>query len=99
MIYYGGILSIILSFIVGCSLGIGEERKEIHQELELYGLPPTIESFSYVSPPSAVGEGDCSFPAREVEIYEGYNRQYEEGTWALTTRQTMRRLAYCASQG
>ncbi|HXF90641.1 MAG TPA: hypothetical protein VNJ29_01785, partial [Candidatus Nitrosotenuis sp.] len=47
----------------------------------------------------AVGEGDCSFPAREVEIYEGYNRQYEEGTWALTTRQTMRRLAYCASQG
>jgi hypothetical protein len=63
-------------------------------------VAPTMTSFSNLSPPSALGEGGLSLPTQEVyEIYEGYDREYKEGTWALTTRQTMRRLAYCASQG
>jgi hypothetical protein len=78
----------------------GRKKRNSPRTRALWAVPPTMDAFSKVSPPLAFGEGDLSFPTKEVyEIYEGYDREYKEGTWALTTRQTMRRIAYCASQG
>jgi hypothetical protein len=41
-----------------------------------------------------------TFPHHEIDdIYEAFGGGYEEGMWVLTTRTTMRQLAFCASKG